>query len=367
MTGSGRNFGSVCRFFTAARNLGRSRRPVDRGQPLDGAVQVAELVANDRDRERQPVLDEHLAVAVEHDAARGPQRNGAKVVVLGLVGVLVVLEDLNDPERDRQDREADGKEHAQADQPAFARRDVPRMLQTSTSLLLHYHCRRLRLDRRLASPAAARPSPPAAPRVDLKQHQRADRVDGRLGRQRQPRHRRPLLIDQRLQRRASPAGAAPRPRRPPAFGRRAWSAGTACRSRRRRTRRPSWSGRQDRRPGPTADPASSPPSVPATMPATGPHWSAANTTPTTHQVERPDAADRVAGQDDLQEDRRQDGQEHGRELHEPPPGVSGESGTTTSTRSMWEKSTAGRTITSRSPPAAAFDPLDGARPGSPAG
>ena len=76
-----------------------------RRQQPDRAVQILRVLADDRDAVGVPVLDEHVAVAVEHHAARRAQRERPLVVVLGELGELLVLDDLQHPEAHGQDRE----------------------------------------------------------------------------------------------------------------------------------------------------------------------------------------------------------------------------------------------------------------------
>ena len=54
-----------------------------------------------------PILDENMAVAVEDEAARRPQRERPLVVVLGHLLVLGVLHDLQHPKADREHRKSD--------------------------------------------------------------------------------------------------------------------------------------------------------------------------------------------------------------------------------------------------------------------
>ena len=58
-----------------------------------------------------------FAVAIEHDAARRPQRDGALMIVLGELLELLVLHDLEVPEAERENREDDGKAHLQHHEP----------------------------------------------------------------------------------------------------------------------------------------------------------------------------------------------------------------------------------------------------------
>jgi hypothetical protein len=81
------------------------RRSRARGEQPHRAVQILGVLADDRDAVGAAVLDQHLAVAVEHDAARRPQRERPLMVVLRHLLELRVLHDLQHPEADREDRE----------------------------------------------------------------------------------------------------------------------------------------------------------------------------------------------------------------------------------------------------------------------
>ena len=71
-----------------------------RGEDAQGFVDVSRLLAIERDVEGVLVLDEDLAVAVEQHAARRRQRQAPAVVVLRHLVELLVLRDLEHPERD---------------------------------------------------------------------------------------------------------------------------------------------------------------------------------------------------------------------------------------------------------------------------
>ena len=73
-----------------------------RRQHLDRVIEVLAVLADDGDREGAPIFDQHLHVAVEHDAARRAQRDRALVVVVGQLDELGVLHDLEIPEAARQ-------------------------------------------------------------------------------------------------------------------------------------------------------------------------------------------------------------------------------------------------------------------------
>src|SRR5690606_37616651 len=79
-------------------------------------LDVVQLLAHDRDRERVAVLDEDPSVAVEDNAARRPQANGLEMVVGRHLAVLRVLHDLQAPEEQRHDGEADNEEDPEAEQ-----------------------------------------------------------------------------------------------------------------------------------------------------------------------------------------------------------------------------------------------------------
>src|SRR6476620_4970122 len=82
-------------------------------QQMYGAIEIGRLQADDRDVERRPVLDEHAAVAIEEDAPRRATRELALVVVLRHLAKLLVLDDLEEPERAGQDEEGGDHGHAQ--------------------------------------------------------------------------------------------------------------------------------------------------------------------------------------------------------------------------------------------------------------
>ena len=93
----------------------------ERCQQLNGAIQILCVLAKNGDAVRMTVLDEHGAVAIEHHAARRPQRERALIVVFGELGVLLVLGDLKHPEAHGQDREQQRDEDLQ---DAQSNRDV---------------------------------------------------------------------------------------------------------------------------------------------------------------------------------------------------------------------------------------------------
>ena len=57
------------------------------------------------------------AVAIEHHAARRAQRDRALMVVLGELFELLVLDDLQVPEAEGENRKDDGTPHLQHDEP----------------------------------------------------------------------------------------------------------------------------------------------------------------------------------------------------------------------------------------------------------
>jgi hypothetical protein len=79
----------------------------NRRQQPDRAVDILRVLANDGDVERVAVLDENLAVAVEQHAPRRPQGERPLVIVLRHLTVVVVLDDLEEPEAHCQRREHD--------------------------------------------------------------------------------------------------------------------------------------------------------------------------------------------------------------------------------------------------------------------
>ena len=87
------------------------------GQQPHRAIEILGVLADDRNGEGVAVVDEDLAVAIEHHAARRTQRERALMIVLGHLLVLGVLNDLQDPETDPQRGKRDHGAHLQADQP----------------------------------------------------------------------------------------------------------------------------------------------------------------------------------------------------------------------------------------------------------
>ena len=83
----------------------------DLGKHADRPVEILGVLADDGDGERAAVFDQDLAVAIEHDTARRAQRDGALVVVLGQLLELLVLDDLQVPEAERENGEHHGKAH----------------------------------------------------------------------------------------------------------------------------------------------------------------------------------------------------------------------------------------------------------------
>ena len=66
------------------------------------ALEVLGLLAGQRDVERIAVLGQHAAISVQHRAPRRAENQGALVIVLRMLAVLVVLDDLQPPEPDRK-------------------------------------------------------------------------------------------------------------------------------------------------------------------------------------------------------------------------------------------------------------------------
>ena len=83
----------------------------DLGKHADRPVEILGVLADDGDGERAAVFDQDFAVAIEHDTARRAQRDGALVVVLGQLLELLVLDDLQVPEAERENGEHHGKAH----------------------------------------------------------------------------------------------------------------------------------------------------------------------------------------------------------------------------------------------------------------
>ncbi len=71
------------------------------------------MLADDRDGEGMPVLDEHGSGPVEQHAARRAQRQRALVVVLGQLLIPLVLDHLEEPEAHAQDHEHDNRRQLQ--------------------------------------------------------------------------------------------------------------------------------------------------------------------------------------------------------------------------------------------------------------
>ena len=82
-------------------------------QHADRPVEVGRVQADDRDGVAGPVLDQDPAVAVVEHAARRAQRQLALMVVLGHLAELLVLDDLEEPERAGQQHEPHEDGHLQ--------------------------------------------------------------------------------------------------------------------------------------------------------------------------------------------------------------------------------------------------------------
>ena len=85
--------------------------PCNSCQEPSGLIEIFGVLAKNGDGEGVTVLDQHLAVAVEQDAAGRPQRERALMVVLGHLLVFRVLDDLQDLERNAEC----GKRHDHSD------------------------------------------------------------------------------------------------------------------------------------------------------------------------------------------------------------------------------------------------------------
>jgi hypothetical protein len=81
------------------------------------AIDVLGVLADDGNREGVAILDENLAVTVEHHPPRRSQGERALVIVLGHLLVFGVLNDLQHPEADPERGEHEDAPHLQGDQP----------------------------------------------------------------------------------------------------------------------------------------------------------------------------------------------------------------------------------------------------------
>ena len=130
------------------------------GEPLNGLIKVRGPLAEYDDGEGITVLDERAPVTIEDHTARRPQGECAEVVLVGPGLVRVVLDDLQQPERDRKQTEADDRRHAENGQPLL---QSPPILKTAR--IPHasdHHCRRFQVDRCRARPRANAPGKPSA-------------------------------------------------------------------------------------------------------------------------------------------------------------------------------------------------------------
>ena len=84
-------------------------RPATSDKHANRVADVLGVLADDRDRKGAAVFDQRSPVAIEQHAARRAQRNGALMVVLGELLVFFVLDDLEIPEAEREEREHDGR------------------------------------------------------------------------------------------------------------------------------------------------------------------------------------------------------------------------------------------------------------------
>ena len=80
------------------------------------------MLAHDGDAVGGSVLDEHAAVAIEHESPRGAECERPLVIVLRHLGELVVLDDLENPEADAEYDEGRRDHRLQHGQP---RREPP--------------------------------------------------------------------------------------------------------------------------------------------------------------------------------------------------------------------------------------------------
>ena len=145
----------------------RQRHAGQVGEEGERDIEVLGLLPGKGDVERVAVLDQHAPVAVQHGAARSGQNQGALVIVLGELPVLVVLDDLKPPEADgegHEDQHDAPPPHRQQQGEAVAR-PLPR---TRFETAEHAHriglnpgprpARRLTAPRRPA-PSRRRPAP----------------------------------------------------------------------------------------------------------------------------------------------------------------------------------------------------------------
>jgi hypothetical protein len=89
----------------------------DLRQHADRAIDVLGVLADDGNRERVPIVDEHLAVSVVKHTARRAQRERPLVIVCGHFLVLGVLDDLQEPEADAERGKHDHAGHLQYGEP----------------------------------------------------------------------------------------------------------------------------------------------------------------------------------------------------------------------------------------------------------
>ena len=122
-------------------------------QRVQCLIEVLRLFADQRDVERAAVLDEDLAVAIEQHAAWRGQRQPPKMIFLGHLPELLVLHDLEHPERHCQRREEDGDDVLERRQPH----------RQAAAVLRHHHrcCRHIR-----RGPVASSQLPVASSQVE---------------------------------------------------------------------------------------------------------------------------------------------------------------------------------------------------------
>ena len=84
---------------------------------VQGLFEVLGLLAHQRDVEGAVILDQDLAVAVEQHAARRRQRQPPEMILLGHLRELLVLRDLEHPERHGEHGEQHGDDELERRQP----------------------------------------------------------------------------------------------------------------------------------------------------------------------------------------------------------------------------------------------------------
>ena len=144
--------------------------PVSVGDALEHALALVALggqvLGRDLERQRGPVVDEHVAVAVEDLAARRLDLDLADLVVLGLGQIAVARQHLQVPEPqedDREHRQRDPAEHRDAERrTATSRASGCGRVGTSSVIGSDHYAVRNGIER--AAPAAAQLSSTSAAR-----------------------------------------------------------------------------------------------------------------------------------------------------------------------------------------------------------